>query len=147
MELKEQLRADMVGAMKSGDTELRDVLRMQLAAIQQVEVDGQTTLGDEGVQDVLRKQVKQRQESIADFERAGRAADVAREQSEIAILERYLPQMMSREEIAAIAAKAVADVGATSAKDMGTVMGRVMPQVKGRADGRLVSEVVRELLQ
>ena len=87
MELKEQLRADMTAAMRGNDTQRRDVLRMVLAAIKQMEIDGRLVLDDAGVQDVLRKQVKLRQESIIDFERAGRAEDVARETAEAALIE------------------------------------------------------------
>lgn len=147
MDLKEQMRADVAAAMRGGETQRRDVLRMVLAAVKQIEVDGQKTLDDAGVQDVLRKQIKQRQESIADFTKAGRLADVARETAEIAIIEAYLPQMMTRAEIEAIARGVVEELGVTDAKAMGQVMGKLMPHVKGRADGRLVNEVVRSLLQ
>ena len=86
-------------------------------------------------------------ESIADFTKAGRLADVARETAEIAIIEAYLPQMMTRAEIEVIARGVVEELGVTDAKAMGQVMGKLMPHVKGRADGRLVNEVVRSLLQ
>lgn len=147
MDLKEQLRADMAAAMRGGDTQRRDVLRMVVAAVKQTEVDTQRTLDDAGVQDVLRKQIKQRQESIADFAKAGRQADVDREAAEIGIIEAYLPQMMTQEEIEQLARPIIEDLGATDVKAMGQVMGRLMPHVKGRADGRLVNEVVRSLLQ
>ncbi|CUS02251.2 GatB/Yqey family protein [Candidatus Promineifilum breve] len=147
MDLKEQMRADVAAAMRGGETQRRDVLRMVLAAVKQIEVDGQKTLDDAGVQDVLRKQIKQRQESIADFTKAGRLADVARETAEIAIIEAYLPQMMTRAEIEVIARGVVEELGVTDAKAMGQVMSKLMPHVKGRADGRLVNEVVRSLLQ
>ena len=147
MDLKEQMRADVAAAMRGGETQRRDVLRMVLAAVKQIEVDGQKTLDDAGVQDVLRKQIKQRQESIADFTKAGRLADVEREAAEIAIIEGYLPQMMTRAEIEAIARGVVEELGVTDAKAMGQVMSKLMPHVKGRADGRLVNEVVRSLLQ
>lgn len=147
MDLKEQMRADVAAAMRGGETQRRDVLRMVLAAVKQIEVDGQKTLDDAGVQDVLRKQIKQRQESIADFTKGGRQADVERETAEIAIIEAYLPQMMTRAEIEAIARGVVEELGVTDAKAMGQVMGKLMPHVKGRADGRLVNEVVRSLLQ
>ncbi len=146
MELKEKLRADMAEAMKTGDGATRDVLRMLLAAVKQAEVDRQTTLDDSGVADVLTRQAKQRRESIADYEKAGRDALVAQEQAELHIIERYLPQLMSREEIEALAAGIIADLEVTDSKGMGQVMGKLMPQVKGRADGRLVNEVVRQLL-
>lgn len=147
MDLKEQLRADMAAAMRGGEAQRRDVLRMVMAAIKQTEVDTQRTLDDAGVQDVLRKQIKQRQESIADYTKAGRPAEVDREAAEIEIIEAYLPQMMSREEIEQIARPIIEEIGATDVKAMGQVMNRLMPYVKGRADGRLVNEVVRSLLQ
>ena len=147
MDLKEQMRADVAAAMRGGETQRRDVLRMVLAAVKQIEVDGQKTLDDAGVQDVLRKQIKQRQESIADFTKGGRQADVERETAEIAIIEAYLPQMMTRAEIEAIARGVVEELGVTDAKAMGQVMGKLMPHVKLGADGRLVNEVVRSLLQ
>ncbi len=147
MDLKERLRADVTTAMRGHDTQRRDVLRMVLAAIQQTEVDSRVLLDDAGVQDVLRRQVKQRQESIIDFTRAGRAEDVARETAEAELIASYLPQMMTREEIELLARAAVAETGVTDIKGIGQVMSRLMPQVKGRADGRLVNDVVRGLLQ
>ncbi|MCB8982400.1 MAG: GatB/YqeY domain-containing protein [Ardenticatenaceae bacterium] len=146
MALKEQLRSDMATAMKQGDTATRDVLRMLLAAVKQAEVDDQTTLDEAGVVNVLTKQAKQRRESIADYEKAGRSDLVEQEQAELAIIETYLPQQMSREEIKALAVQVIADLGVTDIKGMGQVMGKLMPQLKGQADGRMVNEVVRELL-
>ncbi len=147
MGLKERLRSDMAGAMRSGDTTSRDALRLLLAAIKQVEVDTRTSLDDEGVTAVLSKQAKQRTESIADFEKAGRPEAAAGERIELEIIRSYLPQMMSREQVAEAASAAISESGAVGMADMGKVMGQLMPQLRGRADGRLVSEVVRELLQ
>ncbi len=147
MGLKEQLTNDMKIAMRSGDTEKRDTLRMLMAAIKQVEIDDRITLDDEGVTAVLTKQAKQRRESITDYEQAGRSEMAEAEKSELAIIESYLPQMMGREDIEVLAANIIAQLGVTDAKGMGQVMGRLMPQVKGKADGRLVNEVVRSLLQ
>ena len=147
MTLKEQLRLDMTDAMRAGDNAMRDTLRLLLAAIKQTEVDEKRTLSDEDVQAVLRKQAKQRRESIADYERAGRDDIADREKAELLIIESYLPQMMSREEIAELAAQSIAQLNASGPEDTGRVMGSLMPQVKGKADGRLVIEVVRELLQ
>lgn len=146
MDLKEKLRADLATAMRSGDAEKRNTLRMLLAAIKQTEVDDQTTLDESGVQAVLSKQAKQRRESIADYEKANRQELAANEKAELVIIESYLPQMMGREEIKALAAGIIADLGVTDARGMGQVMGKLMPQIKGRADGRLVNEIVRELL-
>lgn len=147
MDLKEQLRTDMMAAMRAGNAQRRDVLRMVMAAVKQTEVDTRVALDDAGVQDVLRKQIKLRQESIADFTRAGRPSEVEHEMTEIAVIEAYLPQMLSREEIEQLARVAIAEAGVSDPKGMGQVMSRLMPHVKGRADGRLVNEVVRGLLQ
>lgn len=146
MSLKEQLKSDMVTAMKSGDKEKRDVLRMLMAAIKQTEIDDRVELDDQGVQKVLTKQAKQRRESIADYEKAGRDELAAEEKAELAYIEAYLPQMMSREDVEKIASAIVTELGVSGPKAMGQVMGKLMPQVKGKADGRLVNEVVRTLL-
>ncbi len=147
MSLKEELRSDLKQAMISGDHERRDVIRLLLAAIKQVEVDSGTDLDEAGMQNLLVKQAKQRRETIAFCERAGRDDLVAKEQAELHIIESYLPEMMPREEIEVLARQIIAETGATSMKDMGKVMGKLMPQVKGQADGQLVNEVVRSLLQ
>ena len=147
MTMKEQLRNDMAAAMREGDTDKRDTLRMLLAAVKQVEVDEQKELDDAGVQSVLSKQAKQRRESIADYEKADRPEMAANEKMELGIIEAYLPQMMGRDEIKALVAAVIAELGDVDMKGMGQVMGKLMPQVKGKADGRLVNEVVRELLQ
>lgn len=147
MNLKERLSADVTAAMRGNEPHRRDILRLLLAAIKQVEVDSRTTLDDAGVQDVLRKQIKLRQESIVDYTRAGRPDDIARELGEIALIESYLPQMMNREEVEELARAVIVELGITDVKGMGQVMSRLMPQVKGRADGRLVNDVVRGLLQ
>ncbi|MBK9049735.1 MAG: GatB/YqeY domain-containing protein [Chloroflexi bacterium] len=146
MSLKEQLQNDMKTAMREGQTVKRDALRMLLAAIKQTEVDSGKPLDDAGVTDLLMKQVKLRRESIADFEKGGRPEQVEKEKVDIAIIEQYLPQMMSRDEVQAIVAAAISHLNITSSKEMGRLMGHLMPQVKGKADGRMVNEVVKELL-
>ena len=147
MNLKEQLRADMATAMRSGDNDKRNTLRMLLAAVKQTEVDDQVTLDDAGVQVVLTKQAKQRRESINDYEKAGRTEMAANEKMELAFIESYLPQMMDKEEVRVLAAQVITELGITDMKGMGQLMGKLMPQLKGQADGRIVNEVVRELLQ
>ncbi len=146
MTLKEQLNNDVKTAMREKDTDTRDTLRLLLAAIKQEEIDNQITLDDAGVQAVITKQAKQRRESIADYSKANRLDLVEEEEKQLVIIEKYLPQMMSKEEIRAIAETVIAETGVTDAKGMGQVMGKLMPQVKGKADGRLVNEVVRDLL-
>ena len=147
MDLKQQLRDDVATAMRAGDAERRDTLRLLLAAVQQEEIDRQVVLDNSGVEAVLAKQAKQRRESIEDAEKAGRFDLVAQEEAELAIIEPYLPQLMTEDEIRAVAADLISDLGASGVQDTGRVMGRLMPELKGRADGRLVSQVVRELLQ
>lgn len=147
MGLKETLQQDRIAAMRSGDTDRRNTIGLLLAAIKQEEIDNQTVLEDKDVQSLLTKQAKQRRESIADYEKAGNPDMVASEQAELTIIEAYLPQQMGRAEISAIAAGIIAELGVTDAKGMGQVMGKLMPALKGQADGRLVNEVVRELLQ
>ncbi len=147
MSLKEQLRLDTADAMRSGDNEKRDTLRFLLAAIKQVEIDQKKELSDEEVLAVLNKQAKQRRESIADYEAAGREDLVHEEQAQLVLIEAYLPTQMTREEIVEVATNVIVEVGAQGPQDTGKVMGRLMPQVKGKADGRMVNEVVRELLQ
>lgn len=147
MSLKEQLRVDTADAMRSGDKEKRDTLRLLLAAIKQVEIDEQKDLTDDEVLAVLNKQAKQRRESIADYEAAGREDLVYEEKAQLSLILTYLPVQMSREEITEAAAGVIADVGAEGPQDTGKVMGRLMPQLKGKADGRVVNEVVRDLLQ
>jgi uncharacterized protein len=146
-ELKNKLMADTADAMRAGDHTLRDALRMLLAAIKQEEIDRRVTLDDAGVTAVLMKQAKQRRETIADAEKAERPDLAEKEQNELQIIERYLPRMLSVEEVRAEALRVIDLVGASGPKDMGRVMGQLLPALQGRADGRQVSEVVRDLLQ
>lgn len=146
MNLKEQLQNDIKEAMRDGNVQRRDVLRMVTAAIKQTEVDERRELDDAGVEDVLRRQAKQRRESIADYEKAGRADSAAEESAELAIIESYLPQMLSHDEIAVLAKSVIDELGVTDIKGMGQVMSKLMPQLHGNADGRTVNEVVRGLL-
>ena len=147
MPLKEELNQALKEAMKAKNELEKMTLRGALAAIKQIEVDEQTELEDPDILGVLQKEVKSRKESIADAEKAGRDDLIATANDEIAILERFLPQALTSEEVEAIVAETIAEVGAASMADMGKVMGAVMPKVKGRADGGLVNQLVRQLLQ
>lgn len=147
MEVRAQLMADLKTAMRSGDKETRDAIRMLQAAIKQVEIDGGKKLDDKGVTAVLQTQAKRRREAIVEYEKANRPELAAVEQGELVIIERYLPQMLDRDQIAAIAAPIIAELGVTDMRGMGAVMGRLMGQLKGKADGRLVNQVVRGLIQ
>ena len=147
MPLMEQLTADMKDAMKQGEKERLSVIRLVRGAIRQAEIDGKKTLSDDEIIDVLTKEVKMRRDSIEEFERGGRTDLVDKTKSEIAVLIPYLPEQLSADEVKKIVENAVAEVGATTAKDMGKVMGILMPRVKGRTDGKLVNEIVRSLLK
>lgn len=147
MSLMEKLTADMKEAMKLGEKERLSVIRLVRGAVRQAEIDGKKTLSDDEIIGVITKEVKMRRDSIEEFERGGRSDLVEKTQAEIAILMPYLPAQLSPDEVRQLVETAVAEVGATTAKDMGKVMGVLMPRVKGRADGKLVNEIVRSLLK
>ena len=147
MSLMEKLTADMKEAMKQGEKERLSVIRLVRGSVRQAEIDGKKTLSDDEIIGVITKEVKMRRDSIEEFERGGRSDLVEKTQAEIAILMPYLPAQLSPDEVRQIVETAVAEVGATTAKDMGKVMGVLMPRVKGRADGKLVNEIVRSLLK
>jgi uncharacterized protein len=140
--LQEALKA----AMKNKDTLQRDVVRMTQSAIKQVEVDSRRELSAEDVVEILQKEAKKRRESIAEYDKAGRTDLVQQEQSELAILEEFLPRQLTEEEVKAVVREVIAETGGASPKDMGKVMGPVMARLKGLADGKLVNQVVRDLL-
>lgn len=144
MDIKTKINEDMKAAMKSGDKALRDLLRTLSAAMKQAEIDGQKEIGDDEAMQILKKELKKRQETIADLEKMGRTAE--QETYEHGVIEAYLPAQLDRAQIEALAREAIAESGATSAKDMGAVMKVLMPRLKGAADGKLVNEVVKALL-
>jgi uncharacterized protein len=146
MPLKDRITEDMKGAMRAGEKERLGTIRLVLAAIKQREVDERITLDDGQVLAVLEKMIKQRKESIAQFESGGRADLVAKEQAELAVLQVYLPAQMSDAEIDALIAEAVATTGATSVKDMGKVMGIVKAKAQGKADMGAVSARIKQKL-
>ena len=146
MSLKQQLTDDMKAAMKGGEKDRLGVIRHVNAAIKQREVDERIVLDDAQVLAVLEKMLKQRKDSVTQYEGAGREDLAAVERYEMGVIEAYMPAKMSPAEIDAIVAKAIADAGATSAKDMGKVVGLVKPQVAGRADMGQVSALVKQKL-
>ena len=132
--------------MRSGDTVRKTTVRMVMAAIKQAEVDKQTTLDDLAVVALIQKEVKNRQEAIEEAKQAGRDDLVGDNEAEIAVLEAFLPEAMSPDELREIVAAAIAEVGAASMADMGKVMKAALPKVAGRAPGGEVSAMVKELL-
>lgn len=144
--LSDRIQSDLHEAMRARDETRKSALRMLTAAVKNAEIAAGNPLDDDGIVNVVQKQVKQRRESIVEFEKAGRTDLVAKERGEMEVLEVYLPQQASREDIEAAARRVVAETGATSARDIGRVMPVLVKEFAGRADGRAINEVVRALL-
>jgi uncharacterized protein YqeY len=146
MSLKNQIIDDMKSAMKAGEKDRLKVVRLILAAIKQVEVDKRVELDDGGVLAVLNKMVKQRRESVEQFEKGNREDLATIERGEIEILETYLPEQMSADDLTALVDEVIAATGAESIRDMGKVMGQIKAKAAGRADMGAVSAAVKERL-
>jgi len=146
-EPKEQLQAALKEAMINKDNVRRDVIRGLLSAVKQVEIDSQKTLNSEEIVSILQKEAKKRRESIDEALKVGRTEIADQEKIELAIIETFLPAQLSREQVATIVQETITQTGVTSQKEIGKLMGALMPKVKWQADGKLVNEVVRELLK
>lgn len=147
MTLKEQLMADFKEAMKAHNETAKNTISLARAAIKQYEVDNREELDDAGIIAILSKQVKMRKDALADFERAGRTDLAEAYNAEIEILNRYLPEQLSKEKVMEIVKETAAALGIEGGKqNMGKLMGPVMGKVKGLADGSVVKEVVMEFL-
>ena len=146
MSLKQQLTDDMKAAMKGSEKDRLGVIRLVNAAIKQREVDERIVLDDAQVLAVLEKMLKQRKDSVTQYEGAGREDLASIERYEIGVIQAYLPAQLSAAEVEAIVVKAIADSGAASAKDMGKVVGLIKPQVAGRADMGQISQLVKQKL-
>jgi len=144
--LKQKLSDDLKQAMRDGDKVKRSAIRLAMAAIKNAEIARQAALEDGDILGVIAKEVRQRKESIEAFKQGGRQELVAIEEAEMAVLEQYLPQQMTREEITAEARRIIDEVGAESIRDKGKVMPPLIARLKGKADGREINEVVTELL-
>lgn len=148
MLLREQLNADMKEAMKAREAgKLRlAVIRMVWSTIRNLEIDKKKELTEEEIAGVIAKEVKMRKDSIEEFKKGNRMDLVEQAEQEVEVLLPYLPQQLSEEEVRQVVSDTIAEIGATSPKEMGKVMSALMPKVKGRADGKLVNTIVRELL-
>lgn len=146
MSLKDQITEDMKNAMRAKDTARLGTIRLLLAAMKQKEVDERVELDDGAVIAIIEKLIKQRKDSISQFQAAKRDDLVAIENAELIVLQAYMPEQMSEAEVAAVVAKAVAEVGATGPQDMGKVMGLVKSQLAGKADMGVVSAQVKAAL-
>lgn len=146
MSLKERLQEDLKSSMKNKDTVRKSVITLVRAAIKQYEVDNRVELDDAEIIDIISKQLKQRKDSLVEFEKAGREDLIEETKSEIQVLKEYLPQQLSEEELQKIVIETISEVGATSMKDMGKIMAIIKPKTVGRADGRKINELVRKNL-
>jgi uncharacterized protein len=141
-----RLEDELTVAMKERDATRRDALRLILSSLRSAEKELQRPLHDDEELQVLQRERKRRLESIEAFESAGRMEQAAKEKSELEVLEEFMPEPLSDDELEQIVDDAIAEVGATSMRDLGRVMADVMPQIAGRADGSAVSQLVREKL-
>lgn len=146
MDIKTKLNEAVKEAMKSGDNLRKQTVRMVLAAVKQAEVDKQTVLDDMAVTSLIQKEVKNRREAIEEAKKANREDLVTGNESEIKILEEFLPKAMPADELRALVQAAITETGASAPSDMGKVMKVVMPKVAGRAPNDMISAAVKELL-
>lgn len=146
MGLRERVDADVKNALKSGAKDKVSTLRMLNAALKNKQIDKRRPLTEEEIVETVRSNIKQRKDSIEQFSKGGRQDLVDKETAEVTVLEAYLPQSLSREDLVAMVRDAIAQTGAQGAKDMGKVMKALIPMVGGRADGKLISELVKNSL-
>ena len=146
MAIKDKLQEDLKAAMREKDTVRKNVVQLIKAGVLQYEKDNKTTLDDEGVLGVIAKQLKQRRDSLPDYEKSGREDLIAQLKREMELLMEYLPAQLTHDELVEIVKDAIAKTGASSVKDMGKVMAAVMPQTWGRAEGKEINQIARELM-
>jgi uncharacterized protein YqeY len=146
MSLKGQITEDMKSAMKAGEKDRLKVVRLILAGIKQIEVDTRAELDDTAVLGVITKMIKQRRDSVEQFENGNREDLAAIERAEIVVLDTYLPEQLSADEIAVLVEEVIQATAATSIRDMGKVMGQIKAKAAGRADMGAVSAVIKERL-
>ena len=146
MAIKDKLKDDLKTAMVEKDAVRKNVVQLIKAGVLQVEKDKKITLDDEGVLDVIAKQLKQRRDSLPDYEKSGREDLIAQLKREMELLMEYLPAQLTHDELVEIVKEVIAQTGASEIKDMGKIMAAVMPKTKGRADGKEINAIARELL-
>lgn len=146
MSLKKQLMDDLKSAMKNKDTIRKNTITLIRAAIKQKEVDEREEVSDEDVISIISKQLKERRDSLEDFEMANRDDLAENTRKEIDVLIDYLPKQLTEEEVGEIVSETINELNATSMKDIGIIMKTVMPKVQGRADGNMVNKKAREIL-
>jgi len=148
MSLKAKIQEDLISAMKAKEQAKMDALRMLKTSIMKFETSGEVKEAtDEEILQMVQKEIKQRQDSVEQYEKGGRPELAIKEKEEITFLKTYLPPQLSEEEIKKIVEETIAETGVKSKQEMGKLMGALMPKVKGKADGKLVSQIVNQLLQ
>lgn len=146
MSLKEILLEDLKCAMRDKNEVSKNAIQMTRAAVLQVEKDKKVTLDDDGVIEIISKEVKKRRDSLPEYEKSGRQDFVDTLKVEIDVLMKYLPEQLGEAELDDIVRQAIAEVGASSPRDMGKVMQNVLPKVKGRADGKIINQIIKKVL-
>lgn len=146
MSLKEKLAQDLKSSMKNKENVRKNTVQLIRTAVLQVEKDKKITLEDEDILELIAKQLKQRKDALPEYEKSGREDLISQLKQEMEVLMEYLPKQLSEEELRPIVEEAVKAVGAASMKDMGKVMSAVMPKVKGRADGKMISDIAKSLI-
>jgi len=145
-QLLDQITASWKDAMRSGDAVRKETLSLVRAAVKNVQIDAKTEMDDAAVQVVIEKEAKKRREAALEYEKAGYPDRAQKERDELAVLQDFLPSQLSEEELQGIVSETIAEVGASTAKDMGKVMGALRPKIAGRADGKVASEMVKAAL-
>lgn len=146
MSLKEQIKNDLKNSMKSGNNNVRNVLRMLFSDVKNIEINEKKEVNDEKIIEIIKKNIKSRKDSIEQYTKGDREDLANQEKAEIAILEKYMPEQMSEEEIKKIIVNIIEKSGASSASDFGRIMGIVMKEIGNKADGNIVSKIVKENL-
>jgi hypothetical protein len=146
MSLLEQIRKDMLTALKSGEKDKSQTLKMVVATIKNAQIESEEELTDEEVEKILRKETKKIEDSIEQYQKMERDDLVEKEKQDLEIIEAYLPELMTEEEISKVVEQKIEQLGATDMRDMGKVMGTVMNELNGRADGNTVKNIVQSML-
>lgn len=146
MTLLEQITNSWKDAMRAGDATRKETLSLVRAAVKNAQIDSKTEMDDAAVQGVIEREAKKRREAASEYDKAGRPELAQKERDELAVLQDFLPQQLSEDELREIVSQTVTEVGANGPKDMGKVMGALRPKIAGRADGKLASELVKTAL-
>jgi hypothetical protein len=146
MTLLEKLRKDMLTALKSGNKDKSQTLKMVVATIKNAQIESEKELTDKDIEKILRKEAKKTEDSIEQYQKMGRDDLVQKEKQDLEIIQSYLPELMSDEEVKKVVEKKIKETGAQDMRDMGKVIGAVMKELEGKADGNTVKDIVQSML-